>query len=223
MTGEGSAKRGPDPRVVRLILSLRNAGITDQRTLAAIEATPRELFTPKALAEHAYVDQALPIDCGQTLSQPLIVALMTQHLDLKPEHRVLEIGAGSGYQTAILARLAAEVISIERWPELLGQARARLAGLGVANVELRLGDGTLGAPDAAPFDRILVTAAAPERPDALIEQLKAGGGVLIAPVGAGGDDQQLIRYEKDGFGRITSKTLAPVRFVPLLRGVGGAI
>jgi protein-L-isoaspartate(D-aspartate) O-methyltransferase len=217
MAEEAGKATGPDPRMVRLILTLRNAGITDQATLAAIEATPRELFAPKALADQAYFDQPLPIDCGQTLSQPLIVALMTQMLDLHPEHRVLEIGAGSGYQTAILARLAKEVVSIERWPELLGQARARLAGLGIENVELRLGDGALGAPDAAPFDRIMVTAAAPERPDALIAQL-AEGGVLVAPVGPSGEDQKLMRYVRSGQ-RIATETLAPVRFVPLLPGV----
>lgn len=218
---EGAKGAGPDPRMVRLILALRNAGVADRTTLGAIEATPRELFAPKGLADLAYLDQPLPIDCGQTISQPLIVALMTRALDLAPHHRVLEIGTGSGYQTAILARLAKQVISIERWPELLGQARARIAGLGIDNVELRLGDGSLGAPDAAPFDRIMVTAAASSRPDALIDQLGEGG-VLVAPVGPSGEDQKLMRYVRGG-GAVTTETLAPVRFVPLLPGVASGV
>lgn len=218
---EHGAGGGPDPRKIRLVMDLRRRGITHAPTLAAIERTPRELFVPEGLAALAYADQAMPIACGQTISQPLVVAMMTQALDVGPEHKVLEVGAGSGYQTAILAALAKEVVSIERWPPLLEGARTRLATLGIANVDLRLGDGTLGAPDDAPFNRIIVTAAAAERPDALIEQL-ADGGVLVAPVGRG-DAQALIRYEKGPEREIAQTTLAPVRFVPLVPGVGRSV
>jgi protein-L-isoaspartate(D-aspartate) O-methyltransferase len=214
----GAPALAPDPRKFRLIMDLRRRGVTDARTLAAIERVPREAFAPPALGELAYADQPLPIGCGQTISQPYIVAAMTEALAVAPAHRVLEVGTGSGYQTAILAALAREVVSIERWPPLLEQARARLDGLGVANVELRLGDGSLGAPDKAPFDRILVTAAAPDRPAALLAQL-ADGGVLIAPVGRG-EVQELVRYERTPDG-VMETSLHQVRFVPLLPGVGG--
>jgi protein-L-isoaspartate(D-aspartate) O-methyltransferase len=216
----GSGRRGaPDPARIRLIMDLRRRGIADARTLAAVERTPRDAFLPPALAHLAYADQPLPIGCGQTISQPFIVAAMTEALRLAPAHRVLEVGTGSGYQTAILAALARDVVSIERWPDLLEQARARLAALVIANVELRLGDGALGAPDRAPFDRILVTAAAPERPDALLGQLGERG-VLVAPV-CRGAAQELIRYEKTADG-VTETTLHQVRFVPLLPGVATA-
>jgi protein-L-isoaspartate(D-aspartate) O-methyltransferase len=217
--GEGPPA-GPDPRVVRLILALRNAGIADSRTLAAIEAAPREQFVPRDLRDLAYLDQPLPIECGQTISQPMVVATMTEALDVKPAHRVLEVGTGSGYQTAILAKLAAHVTTIERWPELLGRARARLAALRIDNVDLRVGDGALGAPDAAPFDRILVTAAASRRPEALIAQLSPGG-VLIAPIG-GADRQTLMRYVRTERG-VKETALLPVRFVPLLPGLAAEV
>jgi protein-L-isoaspartate(D-aspartate) O-methyltransferase len=216
--GSGGHPGAPDPARIRLIMDLRRRGITDARTLAAIERTPRETFAPQGLAHLAYADQPLPIGCGQTISQPYIVAAMTEALALEPSHRVLEVGTGSGYQTAILARLAREVVSIERWAPLLEEARARLAGLGVENVTLRVGDGALGAPDLAPFDRILVTAAAPRRPDALLEQLSESG-VLVAPV-ARGLVQELVRYEKTPEA-VTETPLCEVRFVPLLSGVAG--
>jgi len=212
---------GPDPRKVQLIMALRRSGITDARVLSAIETTPREHFMPQGLAHLAYADKALPIDCGQTISQPYIVALMSQALDVKPEHTVLEVGTGSGYQTAILAKLAGKVFTIERWPELMAQAQDKLATLRVDNVEFRHGDGGLGWPEAAPFDRIIVTAAAPERPDALLGELKDGG-VLVAPVGGPVDDdngQKLMRYMKTNVG-VTGTAIADVRFVPLLPGVG---
>jgi protein-L-isoaspartate(D-aspartate) O-methyltransferase len=213
----GAGGTRPDPRKVRLIMELRRRGITHAPTLAAIERTPREMFMPEGLADLAYADQAMPIACGQTISQPFVVALMTQALDVRPEDRVLEVGTGSGYQTAILASLAKEVVTIERWPELLDGARRRLEDLGVSNVEFRVGDGSQGAPDAAPFDRIIVTAAAPRRPTSLLAQL-GDDGVLVAPVGRG-EAQVLVRYAKGPSGRIAETTLAPVRFVPLVPGV----
>lgn len=216
------APAGPDPRKVRLIMELRRAGITDARVLAAVETTPRERFMPEGLSHLAYADKALPIDCGQTISQPYIVALMSQALDVKAEHRVLEVGTGSGYQTAILAKLAAQVFTVERWPELHDEAWRRLSALKIDNVACRLGDGLKGWPEEAPFDRILVTAAARERPDALLEQLKDGG-VLVAPVGPpdGEAAQKLMRYMKTNMG-VTGSAIADVRFVPLLPGVAGA-
>ena len=206
----------PDPRMVALIMTLRQRGVADPRVLAAIESVPRDAFTPPDLERLAYADQALPVACGQTISQPLVVATMTEALDVAPDHRVLEVGTGTGYQTAILAGLATRVHTIERWRTLLGTARARLAGLGIDTVEYRLGDGFDGWPEAAPFDRIMVTAAAPARPDALIEQLGEGG-VLIAPVG-GKSGQRLMRYVKTAKD-VEATALAPVRFVPLLKGV----
>jgi protein-L-isoaspartate(D-aspartate) O-methyltransferase len=213
----GGGARGVDPRKVRLIMDLRRRGVAHAPTLAAIERTPRERFLPEALAELAYADQAMPIACGQTISQPFIVALMTQALDVRPHDTVLEVGTGSGYQTAILAQLAKQVISIERWPALVEEARARLAGLGIRNIDLRLGDGSLGVPELAPFDRILVSAASPRRPTTLLSQL-APGGALVAPVGRG-EAQTLIQFTKGPGGRIAETTLAPVRFVPLVTGV----
>lgn len=209
---------GPDARTVKLIMELRRRGVSDPRVLAAMEAVARERFLPPALASLAYADQALPIDCGQTISQPYVVALMTQALDAHADHKVLEVGTGSGYQTAILAALAGHVFTIERWPELSTQAQARLDALGVENATFRVGDGAEGWAEEAPFDRIIVTAAMRARPDALLDQL-AEGGVLLAPVGEE-HTQVLTRYRKAD-GRIETDVLAPVRFVPLLKGVGG--
>jgi len=141
--GPWDTNDGPDPRKVQLIMALRRAGITDARVLSAIETTPREHFMPPGLAHLAYADKALPIDCGQTISQPYIVALMSQALDVKPDHTVLEVGTGSGYQTAILAKLAGQVCTVERWPELMEQAQAKLAALNVENVEFHHADGGL--------------------------------------------------------------------------------
>src|SRR5438132_11554754 len=152
----------------QLIASLRKAGLYDERILAAIDSTPRELFVDQAQRSMAYADRALPIAMGQTISQPLMVALMTQALQLNGQERVLEIGTGSGYQTAILARLAAHVYTIERHQQLAYQAAQRLLQLELRNVSLYVGDGSLGWPDEAPYDRILVTAAAPEIPTQLL-------------------------------------------------------
>lgn len=192
---------------------LKGRGITDRRTLAAMENVRRECFLPPDLRLEAYSDRALPIDCEQTISQPYIVALMTQALALKGHERVLEVGTGSGYQTAILAELAAEVVTIERHAPLFQQAEATLRALGYANVTLELGDGSLGCPSRAPFDRIIVTAAAPRCPPALVEQL-APGGILVIPLG-GLASQTLHALHKEP-GCLRPHRLSGCRFVPLM-------
>ena len=201
----------------RLILSLRSQGVTDPKVLNALEATPRDLFVPELFQERAWEDSALPIACGQTISQPFIVGVMTQALALEPRHRVLEIGTGSGYQTAVLAKLARYVYTVERYRTLLSEAEARLKALDVQNVITRFGDGAEGWPEQAPFDRIIVTAAAPEEPRALFAQLKPNG-ILVAPVGRGAV-QALRRYVGDGQNGFRREELCDVRFVPLLEGV----
>jgi protein-L-isoaspartate(D-aspartate) O-methyltransferase len=201
----------------KLVLGLRSGGVTDPKVLAAIEQTPRDLFVPELFQERAWEDSALPIACGQTISQPLIVGLMTQALSVEGRSRVLEIGTGSGYQTAVLARLTRYVYSIERYRTLLGEAEARLKSLGIMNVITRFGDGGEGWPEQAPFDRIMVTAAMPGEPDRLLSQLKPSG-VLVAPVGRG-PVQVLRRYVGDGKGGFRPENLGDVRFVPLLDGV----
>ena len=206
-----------DTRVARLVLALRTQGVTDPAVLAAMERTPRDLFTPELFKERSWEDSALPIACGQTISQPFIVGLMTQALTLEPRARVLEIGTGSGYQTAVLARLARLVYTVERYRTLLREAEARFAQLQLTNIITRFGDGSAGWPEQAPFDRILVTAAAQEEPKALLAQLKPSG-VLVAPVGKG-PVQKLCRYAGDGKGGFSREVLCDVRFVPLLDGV----
>lgn len=206
-----------DTRLARLVLGLRSQGVTDPAVLAAIERTPRDLFTPDLFKERSWEDSALPIACGQTISQPYIVGLMTQALTLEPRARVLEIGTGSGYQTAVLSRLSRLVYTVERYRTLLREAEARFERLQITNVITRFGDGFLGWAEQAPFDRILVTAAAPEPPTLLLQQLKPSG-VLVAPVGKG-PVQQLCRYAGDGMGGFPMDVLCEVRFVPLLHGV----
>ena len=207
----------PATRMARLILALRSQGVSDPAVLNAIETTPREIFTPDLFKERAWEDSALPIACGQTISQPFIVGLMTQALTIEPRSRVLEIGTGSGYQTAILARLARLVYSVERYRTLLKEAEGRFKALGLTNVITRFGDGGEGWPEQAPFDRILVTAAAPDEPKKLLAQLKPNG-VLVAPIGKG-PVQSLRRYSGDGKGGFSVEALCDVRFVPLLDGV----
>ena len=213
----GAGRNVPDTRVIELIMSLRNAGIRDTRVLAAIERVPREKFVDAAQTGVAYADRALPIDCGQTISQPYIVAYMTEQLRLDPMHKVLEIGTGSGYQTAVLAQLCRRVYTIERYRTLLRQAEQRFAALGLTNITAMVGDGTRGWGAQAPFDRIIVTAAAAERPVDLIGQLVTGG-LLIAPVQSGGGEQYLVRYTRTETAFSEEKLLA-VRFVPLLSGI----
>jgi protein-L-isoaspartate(D-aspartate) O-methyltransferase len=185
--------------------------------LRALEATPRQLFTPDLFQERAFEDSALPIACGQTISQPFIVGLMSQALKIEPRSRVLEIGTGSGYQTAILSKMARLVYTVERYRTLMAEAEARFKALELTNVITRFGDGGQGWPEQAPFDRIMVTAAAPDEPKALLSQLKPGG-ILVAPVGKG-PVQVLKRYTADGQGGHTVEDLGEVRFVPLLDGV----
>ena len=200
-----------------LAASLHDAGIRDERVLAAFAEIPRHLFVPEHLRDAAEGDHPLPIGHGQTISQPFVVAYMTERLRLAGDERVLEVGTGSGYQTAILARLAEEVFSIEIVPELAARAREVLLGtLGLANVRLRTGDGALGWPEEAPFDRIMVTAAAPEVPPALVDQL-APGGRMILPVGAWAEAQVLRVVDRGSDGIVAAADLLPVRFVPLTR------
>jgi protein-L-isoaspartate(D-aspartate) O-methyltransferase len=201
----------------KLVLGLRSNGVTDPQVLNAIERTPRDLFVPNLFQERAWEDSALPIACGQTISQPLIVGMMTQALTLEPRARVLEIGTGSGYQTAVLSRLSRLVYSIERYRTLLKDAEARLKSLHLTNIITKFGDGGEGWPEQAPFDRIMVTAAMDAEPKALLAQLKRNG-VLVAPIGRG-PVQSLKRYVGDGHGGFSEETLTDVRFVPLLDGV----
>lgn len=190
-------------------------GIRDTRVLQAMGCVPREAFVPEPETHDAYADAALPIDCGQTISQPYVVALMTQALELSGHERVLEIGTGSGYQAAILAELAGEVYSIERHAALSQQAGERLRALGYSNVHLRVGDGSLGWPDAAPFERIIITAAAPHCPPALWQQL-AENGLLIGPFGP--QDQQTLTIIRKVDGRAMLEPSIACRFVPLVSG-----
>jgi protein-L-isoaspartate(D-aspartate) O-methyltransferase len=201
---------------MQFLLSLRKRGISDPAVLRAMDQVPREHFVESTFLDSAYADQALPIACGQTISQPYVVAYMTEQLRVGPQHRVLEVGTGSGYQAAVLSRLAREVISIERYRTLADAARSRLSILGYANVEVMTGDGLLGMPERAPFDRIMVTAAAETVPDALIAQLVENG-ILILPLGPHGGVQDLVKFTK-AKGRLDREDLIGVRFVPLLPG-----
>ena len=203
--------------MVRLIMELRRYGIVDARVLGALERIPREMFVPPTFADQAYENIALPIGHGQTVSQPLVVARMTEALEVGARHKVLEIGTGSGYQAAVLARLCRRLFSIERHRDLLREAEQRLAKLRIHNVTLRFGDGTKGWAEQAPFDRIIVTAAAPELPAVLSDSL-AVGGVLVAPVGDNRRDQQLLRIRRQESGFATEE-LGAVRFVPLVAGL----
>ena len=207
----------PETQLARLILALRSQGVTDAKVLHAMETTPRQLFAQDLFKARAFEDSALPIACGQTISQPFIVGLMTQALKLDRRDRVLEIGTGSGYQTTILSKLARLVYTVERYRTLMREAEARFTSLGLTNVITRFGDGGEGWPEQAPFDRIMVTAAAPEDPKALLAQLKPKG-ILVAPIGKG-PVQTLRRYIGDGHGAFQAEDLVEVRFVPLLDGV----
>jgi len=206
-----------DEKLMQLMLSLRQAGITDRRVLEAIEKTPRELFVERAFRDRALEDIPLPIACGQTISQPAIVATMMQALDITPRCKVLEVGAGSGYVCAILSRLARRVYGIERHKGLALEARERMARLGISNVTIRAGDGTRGWPEQAPFDRILLSAAAEDAPVLLLEQLRPGG-IMVLPVGQTDEVQQLIKIEKTEDGPKYSE-LGDVLFVPLVEGL----
>jgi protein-L-isoaspartate(D-aspartate) O-methyltransferase len=210
-----------DARRLRLLMSLRRSGVTDAAVLGAIERIPRELFVPDTFQDRAWEDTALPIGHGQTISQPLVVAMMTAALELHNRPTVLEIGTGSGYQTAVLALLCRRVYSIETIKPLQDRAAKLLETMRIHNVTLHHGDGSLGWPKVAPFDRIIVTAASGgEAPKALVDQLGQGG-IMICPVRRATDDQMMVRIrrEKD---RISSEDLWPVRFVPLVTGSSSA-
>ncbi len=208
----GEQDTGP----MEFLLMLRRRRIGDQAVLRAMDEVPRERFVEAEFAGNAYADQALPIACGQTISQPFVVAYMTEQLRVRPHHRVLEVGTGSGYQAAVLSRLAREVVTIERYRTLADQARGRLALLGYNNVEVVAGDGLAGVPGRAPYDRIMVTAAAELVPQTLINQL-AVDGVMLLPLGPHGGVQNIIKLTKSQTG-ITRDKLIAVRFVPLLQG-----
>jgi len=195
---------------------LRARDIEDPRVLAAMGRVPRHLFVPAALRFRAYADHPLPIGNGQTISQPYIVALMTQLAEVEPDDVVLEIGTGSGYQAAVLSEIAREVATIEIVPDLAETADARLSELGYRNVTVRTGDGYVGWKEKAPFDAILVTAAAPEVPPPLVEQL-APGAILVIPVGPQSQVQSLLRIEKAADGTTLTREILPVVFVPLVR------
>ena len=203
----------PENQRQQLIESLRGIGIHDERVLAAMAIVPREIFVDDAQRDLAYADRALPIDAGQTISQPLMVATMTQALELSGRERVLEIGTGSGYQAAILSYLARYVYSVERHQQLAFKAAKRLLSLRRQNVSLYIGDGSLGWPDRAPYDRILVTAAAPEISSQLLAQLMIGG-ILVAPVGS--HERQELLVVRNTPRRIDVRSLGACVFVPLI-------
>jgi protein-L-isoaspartate(D-aspartate) O-methyltransferase len=206
------SENGGHPRR-RLVAELRREGVHDERVLAAIGAVPREEFVPPEHRANAYRNAPLPIGAGQTISQPLVVGLMTQALALTGAERVLEVGTGSGYQAAVLSRLAAHIVSVERVPELAERARAVLSRLGCDNVEIHVSNGTLGWLPGAPYDAIIVTAGAPEVPEALVAQL-ADGGRLVIPVGDR-TSQELVLVTRRGTATRVQR-LGPVRFVPLV-------
>ena len=208
----------PESRKIRLILDLRGSGITDTRVLAAMERTPRERFIPEAFSDKAYDNLALPIGHQQTVSQPVVVARMTQALEVGDRHKVLEIGTGSGYQAAVLARLCRRLYTVERHGELLVDAEARFAALRIFNITARIADGIGGWPEQAPFDRIIVTAAAEEGMLTTLISQMAVGGVMVLPLGAEDGGQRLVRIRRREVGAET-EDLGPVRFVPLVPGV----
>jgi protein-L-isoaspartate(D-aspartate) O-methyltransferase len=210
---------GEDPRIIALIMALRNGGIVDARVLSAIERTPRPIFVDEPFRAAAYDNTALPIACGQTISQPYVVAKATEALEVGPTMRVLEIGTGSGYQAAVLAQLCRRVYTIERHKSLMKAAEARFAAMKIENVVTWHGDGLKGWPAQAPFDRILLSAAVGQVPTALIDQLKPGG-ILIAPVDSDSESNyqlltKIIRSESG----IERQAMIPVVFVPMVPGL----
>jgi protein-L-isoaspartate(D-aspartate) O-methyltransferase len=216
-----------EPRQIQLIMELRGQGISDHRVLGVIERTPREIFVEAPFADSAYNNTALPIACGQTISQPFIVAYITQQLELQPNMRVLEIGTGSGYQAAVLSPLCRRVYTIERHRPLLEQAKPRFKALKLDNIVARHSDGFAGWPEQAPFDRIVLSCAVPKVPPILIEQLKSGG-TLVAPIGnvpkpdgfaaPESFSQRLTKMIRTETG-VTEEVLIPVLFVPMLSGL----
>ena len=205
-------------QMMRLIFALRQHGVTDPRVLAAMEATPRHHFVDRVFRDRAYEDVPLPIACGQTISQPSVVGLMTQALDVQPRDVVLEIGTGSGYQAAILSQLARRVYTVDRHRRLVREASELFRTLNLGNITALVVDGCHGLPDQAPFDRIIVTAAAEDPPGPLLAQLKIGG-IMVLPVGQSDAVQSLIKVTRSARG-FDYDELLPVRFVPLVEGLG---
>ena len=208
---------GDDYHKIQLIMSLRNQGIRDTRVLSAMERIPRELFVPDLFQEQAYADQSLPIECGQTISQPFVVAFMTEKLKVHDRCKVLEVGTGSGYQAAILARLCRRLYTIERYRTLSRTAETKFQKLGLSNITTMVGDGSRGWPQQAPFDRIIVTAAAKTMPEVLLEQLKDDG-IMVLPLENEDGMQELVRVTRTE-GEFEVEILLPVRFVPLIEGI----
>ena len=205
-------------RQMRFLYALRAHGVTDARVLTAMEKTDRGAFVRGHFAGHAYEDTPLPIACGQTISQPSVVGLMTQALGVEPRHKVLEIGTGSGYQAAVLSLLARRVYTLDRHRRLVHEARAAFEALGLATITAVTGDGTLGLPEQAPFDRIIVTAAAEDPPPALLAQLREDG-IMVVPVGQSDTVQTLLRVRRLPAG-FDYEEIRTVRFVPLVEGLG---
>lgn len=205
-------------RKIRLIMQLRQAGIAETAVLSAIERIPRENFVPNAFQDQAYENRTLPIGEGQTLSAPEVVARMTQALSVDARKKVLEIGTGSGYQTAVLSRLFRRVYTIERYRALSHGATSRFAELRLHNITMHVGDGWQGWPAQAPFPRIVVTAAAPDIPGTLVDQLDVEG-IMVAPIGAQAQSQELLRLTRDAAGAVHEERLGQVRFVPMVAGL----
>jgi protein-L-isoaspartate(D-aspartate) O-methyltransferase len=206
-------------QIMQLLYALRSAGVTDPRVLTAMERIDRAHFVRGLFAERVHEDVALPIPCGQTISQPSVVGLMTQALDVQPRHKVLEVGTGSGYQAAVLSLLARRVYTVDRFRSLVVQAREVFEALGLHNITAFAADGSHGLPDQAPFDRILVTAAAEDPPGPLLAQLRIGG-IMVLPVGQSDTVQTLLRVTRTGEKGFDYDELRPVRFVPLVEGIG---
>ena len=212
MTGPGAETK------MQFLFALRSKGVTDPRVLNAMEAVDRGLFVRGIFAERAYEDMPLPIACGQTISQPSVVGLMTQALEVSPRDKVLEVGTGSGYQAAVISKLARRVYTVDRHARLVRAASELFRALDLVNITAMTGDGSFGLPDQAPFDRIIVTAAAEDPPGPLLAQLKIGG-IMIVPVGQSDAVQTLIKVRRLP-GGFDYEELRPVRFVPLLEGLG---
>ena len=218
MNGDGGPDATDAERKMRFLFGLRSKGVTDARVLTAMERVDRGLFVRGHFADRAYDDMPLPIACGQTISQPSVVGLMTQALMVQPRDTVLEVGTGSGYQAAILAQLARRVYTVDRHKRLVREAKDVFQTLGLVNITAFTADGSFGLPDQAPFDRIIVTAAAEDPPGPLLAQLKVGG-IMVVPVGQSDTVQSLIKVTRGQTG-YEYEELRPVRFVPLIEGLG---
>ena len=218
MTSDPHEDEDPAERKMRFLFALRSRGVTDARVLTAMEKVDRGLFVRGIFSNRAYEDMPLPIACGQTISQPSVVGLMTQALNIGPRDTVLEVGTGSGYQAAILAQLARRVYTVDRWRRLVREAQDVFHHLGLVNVTAFTTDGSFGLPDQAPFDRIIVTAAAEDPPGPLLQQLKPGG-IMVVPVGQSDAVQHLIKVTR-GENGLEYEELRQVRFVPLVEGLG---